>query len=124
MIPPKTILYVDDEPINLKLFEYAFMDDYNIITSESPRSAIKILEANDEISVVISDMRMPEMNGIEFIKSIKISKPHLSCFILTGFDINKEIAEALNQKVIKKYFSKPFNVEIIKRAIKNNEQTK
>jgi two-component system response regulator (stage 0 sporulation protein F) len=119
----KTVLYVDDEPLNLKLFEIAFMDEYNIITSDSPLTASNILDANNEISVVISDMRMPGMNGIEFITSAKQKKPDLSYFILTGYDINKEIADALNNKTIKKYFSKPFNVESIKKAINNSERT-
>ena len=113
----KTILYVDDEPINLQLFEFAFKKEYEIITADSPIDAIKIVEAENQISAIISDMKMPGMNGIEFIRTVKSEKPGLPCFILTGYDINKEISDALKEKLIEKHFSKPFNVNMIKMAL-------
>jgi two-component system, response regulator, stage 0 sporulation protein F len=117
----KKILYVDDEPLNLKLFEIAFNDEYSVTTSDSPAKAIKTLEFEKDFSIIISDMRMPGMNGIEFIKLAKLYNPDLTCFILTGYDINKEISDALKERIIKKHFSKPFNVEAIKRAIRNSD---
>jgi response regulator RpfG family c-di-GMP phosphodiesterase len=117
MKKPKTVLYLDDEPINLHLFEFAFKKEYHIITVESPKEAIKIVEKEKHLSAIISDMKMPEMNGIEFIRIIKKDKPDLPCFILTGYDINKEISDALREKLIEKYFSKPFNVNMIKKAV-------
>ncbi len=113
----KTILYVDDEPINLQLFEYAFNSEFNIISAENGDRGLEQLKQNKDISVVISDMKMPGMNGIEFIKSASINFPDVCYFILTGFDINDEISEALNNKLIKKYFSKPFNINQIKKEI-------
>jgi len=113
----RTILYVDDEEINLMLFEINFKEKYHVIGTDSPVKGLQILKDNHEISVVISDMRMPEMNGIQFIKKAKKKFPKICYFILTGYDITDEIAEALNNKLINFYFKKPFNMKEIDTSI-------
>ncbi len=112
-----TILYIDDEPINLQVFQYTFEDKYYVITAESGYEGINILKSNQEIQIVISDMKMPGMNGVEFIKLAKQEFPFIKFYILTGFDITEEIADALNNKLILKYFRKPFNVKDLQTAI-------
>jgi response regulator RpfG family c-di-GMP phosphodiesterase len=112
-----TLLYVDDEPINLMLFEANFKQNYTVITAESGINGLEKLYSNNEIVVVISDMKMPEMNGIEFITLAKKEFPNIAYYILTGYDITQEIAEALNNKLIFKYFRKPFNLKEIEDAI-------
>ena len=113
----RTILYVDDEEINLMLFEINFKEKYHVLGTNSPVKGLQILKDNHEISVVISDMRMPEMNGIQFIKKAKKKFPKICYFILTGYDITDEIAEALNNKLINFYFKKPFNMKEIDTSI-------
>ena len=120
MINKRTILYVDDEEINLMLFEINFKEKYNVIGIDSPVEGLRILKNNPEISYVISDMRMPEMNGIQFIKKAKKKYPDISFFILTGYDITDEIAEALEKKIINFYFKKPFNMKEIDAAIEQS----
>lgn len=112
-----TILYVDDEPLNLKLFEINFRKKFNVITASSGNDGLEILERNEFVHVVISDMKMPGMNGIEFIKKAKSDFPRIKYFILTGFDITEEIADALNERLILKYFRKPFNMKEIEESI-------
>lgn len=112
-----TLLYVDDEPINLIVFELNFKDKYNVVTSESGEEGLLKLDSNTDIIVVISDMKMPGMNGIEFIKKAKDSHLDINYFILTGFDITDEISEALENNLIQKYFRKPFDVNEISDAI-------
>ncbi|MDX9696323.1 MAG: response regulator [Bacteroidales bacterium] len=112
-----TLLYVDDEPINLKLFELNFRKKFNVITAESGLQGYELLKENPHTIVVISDMKMPGMNGIEFIKLAKKDFPYISYFILTGFDITEEIADALNERLIHKYFRKPFNLREIESSI-------
>ena len=75
------------------------------------------LRSNPYIEIVISDMRMPELDGIEFIKLAKKEFPLIPCFILTGYDITKDISEALDQKLILKYFRKPLNNKEIEDSI-------
>ncbi len=113
----RTILYVDDEEINLLLFEINFKEKYNVIGADSPAKGLLILKSNHDISVVISDMRMPNMNGIQFIKKAKKKFPKICYFILTGYDITDEISDALDSKLIVFYFKKPFNMKEIDNSI-------
>ena len=115
-----TVLYVDDEPINLMLFEKCFMDKFTIKCAESGPVALKILDGDPTVSVIISDMKMPEMNGIEFIRKAKERLTAIPCYILTGYEVNEEISEALDDKLIIRCFTKPFNMELIESAIKSH----
>lgn len=113
-----TILYVDDEAINLMMFTYNFKARYNVLTGSSGEVGLKILKENPLVRVVISDMRMPGMDGIEFITRAKLHHPEVSYFILTGFDITEEIAKAIESNLINKYFRKPFDFNEVDSAIR------
>jgi two-component system response regulator (stage 0 sporulation protein F) len=103
------ILYVDDEIINLQLFKLVFSNKYEVFTAENGLKGLELLDNIQDISIVISDMKMPFMNGIEFIQKSKVKYQNISYFILTGYEITDEIQEALNLGLIVKYFKKPFN---------------
>ncbi|HPV57322.1 MAG TPA: response regulator, partial [Tenuifilaceae bacterium] len=68
------ILYVDDEQINLELFKINFRNDFDIRIANSALKGLEILQ-EEEIDVVISDLKMPHMNGLEFIEKIKATNP-------------------------------------------------
>lgn len=112
-----TILYIDDEPVNLELFEILFEDEYNVITAESGVEGLDKLADNDDISIVISDMKMPQMNGLEFIGKARILFPDITYIILTGYDITKEIIAAIESNIVKKYICKPFDIEKIRETL-------
>ena len=103
-----TILYVDDEPTNLMLFEQLFKTKYQVLTAESGYKGLKLLTQRPDIHVIISDMKMPGMNGLEFIQESKKLYPSILYFILTGYEITEEIQESLENGLISKYFQKPF----------------
>ncbi len=112
------ILYVDDEEVNLFLFRTNFEANYPVFTATSGEEGLKELEKHsDKIIVVISDMRMPGMNGVEFIRKAREIHDNIVYFILTGYSNNDEIDEALEQRVIHQWFSKPFDMEKIEEAI-------
>ncbi len=113
-----SVLYVDDEPINLKLFELNFDSIFRVQTASSGQEGLQMLRKHSKFEVVISDMRMPGMDGLEFIREAKSNHPDIVYFILTGFEITDEIAEALNQRLIQKYFRKPLNFKEIEMSIK------
>jgi len=117
MIQGIAILYVDDEPINLMLFEQLFKRKHSVLTADSGFSGLEVLQNNPEIDVIISDMKMPGMNGIEFIRQAKIFFPKKLFYILTGYEITPEIQQALETGLISKYFQKPFNMSEIELAI-------
>jgi len=111
------LLYVDDEEINLELFSIVFKAKFEVLTAKSGKEGLSILEDNQDVSVVISDMKMPGLNGIEFIKIAKDKYMNIVYFILTGFEITDEISNALSSKLINKYFKKPFNSKEIENSI-------
>ncbi|MCU4173647.1 response regulator [Carboxylicivirga sp. N1Y90] len=111
------ILYVDDEAINLTLFEINFKQHYDVYTAENGSKGLEILKENPDTLIIVSDMKMPGMNGIEFIKKAKEQFPNKKYFILTGFEINDEITHAIESGLIIKYFRKPFNIKDIQSSI-------
>ncbi len=113
-----SLLYVDDEPLNTMLFKAYFKQIFDVHICDSGLKGLEKLRLNPEIRVVISDMKMPNMNGIEFIQLAKNEFPNIAYFILTGYDINEEITNALNSNLILKYFRKPFNEREIEKTIK------
>jgi len=111
------ILYVDDEDVNLELFEIVFSEKFDVVTAVNGEKGLEKLCADGQIKVVISDMKMPGMNGVEFIRLAKEKCNEKLYFILTGYDISPEIRDALNSGLIIQYFSKPFNMKEIENAI-------
>jgi len=111
------ILYIDDEEINLELFTYNFTDKYDVITDCCGLNGLECLQKNPDVKVVISDMKMPSMTGLEFISKAKKLYYDKKYYILTGYDITEEIKLALESKLILGYFSKPFNINEIENAI-------
>lgn len=110
-------MYVDDEVLNRQLFALNFNRKYEVIIAESGISALNLLEEHLDTIIVISDMKMPMMTGIEFIQKAKVKYPDIKYFILTGYDITDEILKALDTKLILRYFRKPFDVNEIDNAI-------
>ena len=117
--PKINLLYVDDELINLELFRLTFKLDFNVITAESGFNGLEILKANPEINIVISDMKMPGMNGLEFISIAKNQYNNIPYFILTGYEITDEISDAINTNLINNYFQKPFDKKELLEGIQN-----
>lgn len=111
MCEKKAILYVDDENVNLMLFNYNYKKSFKILTAISGKKGLEILRSNAEIKVLITDMRMPGMNGLELISAAKREFPGITCILLTGYDITPEISEAINSKLIHSYFGKPFKAK-------------
>ena len=112
-----TVLYVDDEPINLELFEINYEFRYNVITAESGEVALVKLRENKDVAVVVTDLKMPGMDGLSFVKLAKQEFNNIPFIILTGFDISKELIEALNSGLIVKYLYKPFDVDEMGKII-------
>jgi two-component system, response regulator, stage 0 sporulation protein F len=108
------ILYVDDEPVNLMLLKAHLEKKYDILTAGDGPTGLDVVSEHHDIKIVISDMRMPHMNGIEFVREAVKHAPQIRYYILTGFDVSPEIQQALDSGLISRYFSKPFRAgEII-----------
>lgn len=107
----KKILLVDDEIQILKALTRTFFDtNYDIYTAQNGEEALKILE-NTEVNLVITDMKMPFMDGYELLSKIKQKYPQTIRIILSGYTEEKTIIKAIINNIAKVYFFKPWNNE-------------
>ena len=111
-----TVLYVDDLLVNLKLFKEAFKKDYEIIITETPYEALKILDEK-EVQVIVSDQRMPEMTGTELLEIVAEKYPNMGRFLLTAYTDAETVIEAVNVGRIHGFIKKPINVGEIREKI-------
>ncbi|BBO91678.1 response regulator [Desulfosarcina ovata] len=113
-----TVLCVDDEPNILNALKRLLRkEEYRLLTGSSGRQGLEILSAN-EVHIVISDQRMPEMNGTEFLKEVRAGYPDILRIILTGYTDVDTITEAINEGHIYKFFLKPWNDQNLKLEIR------
>ncbi|MBI9106541.1 MAG: response regulator [Spirochaetales bacterium] len=116
----RKILYLDDEFLNLRLFEMTFSKNHTVLTASDGIEGLEVLAVNPEIAIVISDMKMPNMNGYEFVTRAKEKYPNIMFAILSGYEITEELSVAMKKGVISKYFNKPFNVREIEAFLANS----
>ena len=104
-----TLLFVDDEPSILSALRRLFRPHgYRIMMAESGAAGLEILE-REAVDLVISDMRMPEMDGATFLKHVRQRWPEVMRILLTGYaDITSTVA-AINEGEIYRYISKPWD---------------
>lgn len=112
------ILFVDDEEINLFIMTKRFEKEYDVTTANSPIEGLRILEAeSEEIKVVVTDLRMPDMDGLEFVAKAKELYPSINFFLLTGYEYNEEIDKAVKNGNVSKLFGKPFDFDEMNAVI-------
>lgn len=113
----RSVLFVDDEPQILKSLSRLFLDtDYSVYTAESGAEALGVL-SREKIDLVISDMRMPNMDGYEFLNKVKQEHPGILRVILSGYADEKVILKALQQNVAKLYMFKPWENDKLLKLI-------
>ena len=116
-----TLLFVDDETSILKSLKRVFRKDgYTILTANSGKEALETLtEMDGTISLIVSDQKMPEMNGAQFLeKSIEIA-PDAIRFLLTGYSDMDAAVAAINKGKIHRYLSKPWNDDDLRLHIRS-----
>ncbi len=110
------ILCVDDEKDIVDCLADTFMDAYEVRTAQSGQEALKILD-REEIVLIITDQRMPEMQGVELLARAKEINPYCKKILLTGYaDINAAI-DAINKGSVDRYFNKPWDDDELKVAV-------
>jgi DNA-binding NtrC family response regulator len=127
MTKKSTVLYIDDEETNLRIFKSTFRRDFNIELANSAEMALKILNEK-KIDVLITDQRMPKMSGIELLKEVKKQFPSIppNRLMLSGYAAPGDIDDAYNKYDLYRFIAKPWNEEdlkqIIENAIQNNHE--
>jgi class 3 adenylate cyclase len=115
------VLYVDDEENNLNSFRAALRRHYNVFTAMSGEEGIEVLKNND-IHVVVTDQRMPNMTGVQFLQHIPNDLDNIR-IILTGFTDMESIIEAINTGKVYRYITKPWDKDELKITIDNAVET-
>lgn len=118
MRPVAKILFVDDETNVLKSLRRLLIDEeYEILTAESGKEALDVIEAEQPMHIVISDYRMPEMNGVDFLKQVCERWPETIRIVLSGYADTASVVEAINDGQIYKFIAKPWNDDELKVTI-------
>ncbi|MEA5619624.1 response regulator [Cronbergia sp. UHCC 0137] len=112
------ILVVDDEPDNLDLLYRTFYRDYQVLRANSGPAALNLLAEEGDISVIISDQRMPMMSGTEFLSLTATQYPDIIRIILTGYTDVEDLVEAINAGKVFKYVTKPWEAEELKAVVR------
>lgn len=113
-----TVLCVDDEQsIINSIKRLVRKENYRLITANSGQDGLTLLAEND-VQIVISDQRMPEMSGTEFLKQVKTLYPQVLRIILSGYTEVDSITEAINEGSVYKFFLKPWNDHNLKLEIR------
>lgn len=110
------ILYIDDEKQNLDSFVAAFRRHYNVFTADSAKNAIEILRQH-KITIILTDQRMPEMTGVQFLEAVIPEFPTPIRMLVTGYTDTDAIIKAINNGRIFRYISKPWDENELKQSI-------
>lgn len=114
------ILVVDDEQIVLRSCERILAPEgYGVDTATSAKDALSLLDRN-LYDLIITDVKMPEMDGIEFMRQVRAKNPDINIVVITGYPSQESIKEALSLRIID-YLPKPFSpthlIEVTNNAV-------
>ncbi|MGG6269163.1 SpoIIE family protein phosphatase [Leptolyngbya sp. AN03gr2] len=121
--PKLKLLIVDDEPDNLDLLYRTFRRDYTVIRAESAIEALKVLDEQGEVAIIISDQRMPEMLGTEFLSRTADRFPDTIRIVLTGYTDVEDLVDAINSGKVFKYITKPWKPQQLEVVIGQAAET-
>ncbi|NRB08651.1 MAG: SpoIIE family protein phosphatase, partial [Richelia sp.] len=111
------LMVVDDELDNLELLHRTFRRDFQVYKAHNAEVALEILEEQGEMAVIISDQRMPEINGTEFLSMTVERFPDTMRILLTGFTDVEDLVEAINSGQVYKYVTKPWKPDQLKAIV-------
>ena len=113
-----TLLYVDDEESNLDIFRNTFRREYNILTANSGYNALDLLQT-EHVDLILTDQKMPEMDGVDFLKLTLDKYPNLNRILITGYTDFTALKNAVNEAKIFQFIQKPWTEENLKNVIEN-----
>ncbi len=114
---PNKVLLVDDEERLLSGLRRRLSGAFEIETALSGPEALKVIETDPNIAVIVADMQMPDMNGIELLKRVKTEAPKIRRLMLTGNADQETAIAAINEGKVMRFLRKPCDIEDIKSAL-------
>ena len=111
------ILFVDDEPQLLQAIKRQMRKRFELSTAESGQQALELMKKNGPFAVVVSDMRMPGMDGLELLTQVKAAYPDTVRMMLTGNADQETAADAVNKGQVFRFLSKPCSMAVMAPAL-------
>jgi two-component system, probable response regulator PhcQ len=116
--PSFSVLMVDDEPAILRLLARTLQaEGYRIVTTENPLEAIALVEGGG-FDVVVSDMDMPKMGGLELLARLRVTAPKVLRILLTGRGSLAAAMRAINEDEVFRFLTKPWNADELRATMK------
>ncbi|MFF5077059.1 response regulator [Actinoplanes sp. NPDC000266] len=113
-----TVLLVDDESTILETLALQLRRDHTVLVAESGAEALRLLAENGPVAAVISDLRMPEMDGVELLRRIQVEYPDTTRVLHTAqSDLNSAIA-AINDGGVYRYLAKPVRTDELRSTVR------
>lgn len=110
------VLCVDDEPNVLRALHWLLQKDFDVSTATSGQEGLKLVRESS-FDVVISDQRMPEMCGVDFLREVRAVAPRAMRILLTGYSDMHAILRSVNESEIFRYINKPWNVAELPKVV-------
>ena len=111
------VLVVDDEPEVLRSIHNLLRIDYHVVTTESGFQALNVLREDPEISVILSDQRMPGMSGVEVLHQAQAIRPETTRLLFTAHSDIRAVIDAINQGHVFRYIAKPWEPDELEAVI-------
>lgn len=113
------VLIVDDEEGIRESLKLILGDHYDIILTDSGEQALRVLEGDPAIALVLMDIKMPKVNGLDVLKAMKAKRPDLNVIMVTGYKAVETAGEAARLGAVG-YIVKPFKSNEILDTVKRN----
>ncbi|OLP17269.1 fused response regulator/phosphatase [Leptolyngbya sp. 'hensonii'] len=117
------LMVVDDEPDNLDLLYRTFRREFTVFKAVSGHNALQTLDQEGEMAIIISDQRMPGMNGTEFLSRTVDRFPDTIRIVLTGYTDVEDLVGAINTGKVFKYITKPWMPDDLKAVVNQAADT-
>jgi len=107
VVEKRTVLFVDDDEATLRSLERGLLDEsYNKLFAKSSKEALEIL-LREDVHVIVTDMCMPEMTGLELLRIVRKEYPNIIGIVLTGYKLDAELQEAVDHGEVFRLVGKP-----------------
>jgi two-component system NtrC family sensor kinase len=110
------VLYVDDEPENLTVFEAACADRFSVLIASSAAQALELMRSH-VVCVLLADQRMPHMTGLELLERARLEFPQVVRMLVTAYADVKTAIDAINRGQVRHYLSKPWENDQLLRTL-------
>ncbi|MEO0971462.1 MAG: HD domain-containing phosphohydrolase [Pseudomonadota bacterium] len=112
------VLLVDDEPRLLASLKRGLHGVCSVVTAEGGDAALEVLASQEDIGVIVSDMRMPKMDGIELLTRVRREYPHVVRLMLTGNEDQHTAKRAVNEGAVYRFLNKPCERQDVEEALR------